>query len=205
MLNLHRFLCMIGKMKTNLLKVVVVVAVILVGFTVTATPFANDYVVENANSTLFSNDIDINKYGNHLQKRNIQVKKVDYNYSQRAEQSRRVSIVNGAERVSSMPQVTLQNNTWNGYTRTGVDAVATQNVTYNRPMTIDAYSARTQVTEAFADNDVIEIGNMQKVSEEGTYGVGKEPGNRCRLGIFALCCRIYLHSSSFLIFLFVII
>ena len=109
MLNLHRFLCMIGKMKTNLLKVVVVVAVMLVGFTVTAAPFANDYVVENANSTLFSNDIDINKYGNHLQKRNIQVKKVDYNYSQRAEQSRRVSIVNGAERVSSMPQVTLQN------------------------------------------------------------------------------------------------
>lgn len=176
MLNLHRFLCMIGKMKTSLLKVVVVVAVMLVGFTVTATPFANDYVVENANSTLFSNDIDINKYGNHLQKRNIQVKKVDYNYSQRAEQSRRVSIVNGAERVSSMPQVTLQNNTWNGYTRTGVDAVATQNVTYNRPMAIDAYSARTQVTEAFADNDVIEIGNMQKVAEEGTYGDGKEPG-----------------------------
>ena len=176
MLNLHRFLCMIGKMKTNLLKVVVVVAVMLVGFTVTAAPFANDYVVENANSTLFSNDIDINKYGNHLQKRNIQVKKVDYNYSQRAEQSRRVSIVNGAERVSSMPQVTLQNNTWNGYTRTGVDAVAAQNVTYNRPMTIDAYSARTQVTEAFADNDVIEIGNMQKVEEEGIYGDGKEPG-----------------------------
>lgn len=174
MLNLHRFLCMIGKMKTSLLKVVVVVAVMLVCFTVTAAPFANDYVVENANSTLFSNDIDINKYGNHLQKRNIQVKKVDYNYSQRAEQSRRVSIVNGAERVSSMPQVTLQNNTWNGYTRTGVDAVAAQNVTYNRPMTIDAYSARTQVTEAFADNDVIEIGNMQKVDENGTYG--GEPG-----------------------------
>lgn len=193
MLNLHRFLCMIGKMKTNLLKVVVVVAVMLVGFTVTATPFANDYVVENANSTLFSNDIDINKYGNHLQKRNIQVKKVDYNYSQRAEQSRRVSIVNGAERVSSMPQVTLQNNTWNGYTRTGVDAVAAQNVTYNRPMTIDAYSVRTQVTEAFADNDVIEIGNMQKVEEDETYGgePGKVPATDVVWG-FLLCAVGYI-------------
>lgn len=193
MLNLHRFLCMIGKMKNSLLKVVVVVAVMLVGFTVTAAPFANDYVVENANSTLFSNDIDINKYGNHLQKRNIQVKKVDYNYSQRAEQSRRVSIVNGAERVSSMPQVTLQNNTWNGYTRTGVDAVAAQNVTYNRPMTIDAYSARTQVTEAFADNDVIEIGNMQKVEEDETYGgePGKVPATDVVWG-FLLCAVGYV-------------
>jgi len=193
MLNLHRFLCIIGKMKNSLLKVVVVVAVMLVGFTVTAAPFANDYVVENANSTLFSNDIDINKYGNHLQKRNIQVKKVDYNYSQRAEQSRRVSIVNGAERVSSMPQVTLQNNTWNGYTRTGVDAVAAQNVTYNRPMTIDAYSARTQVTEAFADNDVIEIDNMQKVAEEGTYGgePGKVPATDVVWG-FLLCAVGYI-------------
>ncbi len=160
------------------LQVIVTVVVMLVSLSVNAAPFDGGFAVESAQSALFSKDIDINKFGNNLQKRNIQVKNADYNYNQRTNVARNVSIVNGADRVSSAPtQMTLQNNTWNGYTRTGVDATVAQNVTFNRPMTIDAYSARTQVTDAFAD-DIIATGNMQNVSEDGFYGggAGAQPG-----------------------------
>lgn len=157
------------------LQLIVIVVVMFVSLNIMATPFTNVSLEENTSSTLFSKDIDMAKYGNNFQKRNIQLKKVDYKFSQRVEQSRRVSIVNGTQQViPSTSQVVLQNNTWNGYARTGLDATNTQNSTFNRPMTIDAYSTRTQVTEAFADNDIIEINNMQKVGDEDTYE--KEPG-----------------------------
>ena len=158
------------------LQVIVTVVFMLVSLSITAAPFDDNFTMGDSHSTLFSKDIDINKFGKNLQKRNLQVKKVDYIYSQRAEQLNRISILNGVEDVSAMPQVALQNNTWNGYTRTGVDAVTEQNVNFNRPMTIDAYSARTQVTEAFADNVAISIENMQYVSEDGFYGDGAQPG-----------------------------
>ena len=110
-----------------------------------------------------------------MQKRNIQVKKADYDYSQRAEQVSRVSIVNGAEQVSkASSQVTLQNNAWNGYTSTGVNMTTVQNVTFNRPMTVDAYNARISTSDAFVEDDIVATGDVQNVS--GFYGDGKEPG-----------------------------
>lgn len=166
---------MIGKMNGIILKFVVSVVVMFVCTTAYATPFSDDFSGENINSTFFSKNIGIISMKNNLQKRNIQVKNVDYNYSQRAEQVRRVSIVNGAEQVSkTSSQVTLQNKIWNGYSSTGVNAITSQNVTFNRPMTIDAYNARTSVTEAFDEDEFVATGNMQKVN--GFYGDGKEPG-----------------------------
>ena len=176
MLTLHRFLCIIGKMKSNVLKFIVVLVVTLVGVRVLATPFSTDFVVGNLNSTLFSKDIDINKYGNHLQRRNIQLKKVDYNYSQRVEQKEHVSIIRGASQVStSAVQVTLQNNTYNGCTRTGVTSNSYQNVAFNRPMSVDAY-LETSTAESFVNDDNIQIGDIHKVAEDGVYGDGAQPG-----------------------------
>lgn len=192
-INFAKFFEYIGKMINMKLQVIVTVVVMLVSLSVNAAPFDGGFAVESAQSTLFSKDIDINKFGNNLQKHNIQVKNADYNYNQRTNVARNVSIVNGADRVSSAPtQVTLQNNTWNGYTRTGVDATVAQNVTFNRPMTIDAYSARTQVTDAFAD-DIIATGNMQKVSEDGFYGGGAQPGPITDVVWgFLLCAMAYI-------------
>lgn len=166
---------MIGKMNGIILKFVVSVVVMFVCATAYATPFSDDFSGENINSTLFSKDIDINKFGNNLQKRNIQVKKADYDYSQRAEQVRRASIVNGAEQVSkTSSQVTLQNKIWNGYSSTGVNAITSQNVTFNRPMTVDAYNERISTSDAFVEDDIVATGDVQNVS--GFYGDGKEPG-----------------------------
>ena len=163
-------------MRKCLFKFVVLVAVMLVSVTAISAPFDDNYVIENTNSTLFSADIDINKFGNNLQKRNIQVKKVDYSYSQRAEQVHYRTIVKGAERVSEISsQVSLQNNVYTGYTRTGGVATMAQNVTFNRPMTIDAYATRTSVSEVFSE-DVVVTENMQKVGDEDIYGGGAQPG-----------------------------
>lgn len=154
---------MIGKMNGIILKFVVSVVVMFVCATAYATPFSDDFSGENINSTLFSKDIDINKFGNNLQKRNIQVKKADYDYSQRAEQVSKAS-----------SQVALQNNAWNGYTSTGVNMTTVQNVTFNRPMTVDAYNERISTSDAFVEDEFVATGNMQKVN--GFYGGGKEPG-----------------------------
>ncbi len=166
-----------GKMRRIVLKFLVLVVVMLVGVAVFAAPFSDNFFEENTNSTLFSQDIDINKYGNNLQRRNIQVKSVDYNSFRRAEQIRRTSIVNGVESVAkTSSQVALQNNTWNGYTHTGVNITTAQNVTFNRPMTVDAYAGRTSVTDAFVDNNIVSTESMQYVPEDGTYGDGAQPG-----------------------------
>ena len=159
----------------KVLKLIVAVVVMFVSSNMMAAPFDDNYTVGNTNSTLFSKDIDINMFGNNLQKRNIQVKKADYDYSQRAEQVRRASIVNGAEQVSkASSQVALQNNAWNGYTSTGVNMTTVQNVTFNRPMTVDAYNERISTSDAFDEDEFVATGNMQKVN--GFYGGGKEPG-----------------------------
>lgn len=181
-------------MKVKTLKFIVTVAVMLVSVTAFATPFAGEPPVDMTTTSLFSTEIDVNRVGNNLQKRNVRVEKANYNHYNQKGQVRRAAIVNGADEVAAKTQMTLQNNAWNGYTSTGVAATQVQNVTFNRPMTIDAYEGRTSVKEAFVGMDDVEVGTMQNVS--GFYGggeTGKEPGPLSDVvWAFVLCAIAYV-------------
>ena len=145
---------------------------------------------ERSNSILFSSDIDVNKFGNNLQKRNINLRKVEYNAPKAGEQARRAAILNGAQRLEKSANVTLSNNSWNGYTSTGRATIQSQNVAFNKPMSVDAYS-HGDVSSSVFEEEMVTTGDAQYVG--GFYGDGKEPAPlKDTLFGLLLCASAYI-------------